>query len=67
MKFYKVLLCSTLALGTVISKNINYEYTTDDLKYNFNCVENNRSVCKFLKKELNEAVNAISKILGKFY
>jgi hypothetical protein len=63
MKFYKVLLCSTLALGTVISKNINYEYTTDDLKYNFNCVENNRSVCKFLKKELNEAVNAISKIL----
>jgi hypothetical protein len=63
MKFQKILICATLALGTVISENVNYAYTTDDLKYNFHCVEDNNKVCRFLEKELFEAANAISKII----
>jgi len=63
MKFQQVLLCATLALGSVLSKKIDYAYNTGDLKYNFNCLEDNRGVCKFLEKELHEATNAISRIL----
>ncbi|ORX83167.1 Metallo-dependent phosphatase [Anaeromyces robustus] len=62
MKFQNILLLTSLALGSVISENIDYAYTTDDLKYNFKCLEDNKGVCKYLEKELYEAINGLSEI-----
>jgi len=62
MKYQKFLLWPILVLGSVISKNLDYAYHTDNLKYNLSCLEDNRGVCKFLEKELYEAVRRISKI-----
>jgi len=67
MKYQKFLLWPILVLGYVISKNIDYAYHTDNLKYNLSWLEDNRGVCKFLEKELYEAVRRISKITSKYY
>jgi len=63
MKFQKILLSASLALGTVLSQNVDYTYNTDAFKYNFKCLEDNKGICKFLEKELLNAVNAMTKIM----
>jgi len=48
-----------------MSKKNDYSYNTKNIKYNFNCLQDNKNICKFLKKELYEAVNSISDIIDR--
>ncbi|ORX80364.1 Metallo-dependent phosphatase [Anaeromyces robustus] len=63
MKFKNLLLLSSLIFGSVISEKVDYSYSTDDFKYNFYCLEDNKGLCKFLEEELYQAVNSISSIV----
>jgi len=67
MKFSNTLLLVGLALKFVASKKERYSYDTEDFKYNFHCLEDNHGMCKYMKKELYQAVDSISYIVGKYY
>jgi len=62
MKISNTLLLVTFALKFVVSKKSGYSYGNEDFKYNFHCLEDNKGLCKFLKKELNQAVESITDI-----
>jgi len=63
MKFQNLLLCASLVFGSVISKKVDYAYTTDDFKYNFYCLKDNKGICNFLESELKQAIKSITKII----
>jgi len=61
MKFSNYLISIALAFEATYSKVI----TNNAFSYNFHC--SNSSLCKTLKKELSNAVNSISGLMGNYY
>jgi len=64
MKISTLFAYASVALNFVISKQVDYSFTTEDFKYNFYCLEGSKELCKSLKSELYQAVNSISDIIG---
>ncbi|ORX42561.1 Metallo-dependent phosphatase [Piromyces finnis] len=68
MKFPKILLLSTLALGYANSKSIKNPSSSsttyyDSFNYNFHCSKKETSLCSLIEEELTDAVLSLSTIL----
>jgi len=63
MKFSTFFTCASIALKYVLSKQVDYSFTTEDFKYNFYCLEGSKEICKSLKSELYQAVDSISDVI----